>query len=168
MDRIIKDELILDEKEYWTNMHKMLKDEINSHPGSLTTYTPPQLADALGNIKMRDAMLRAFYDDEQTLNNFFTWWNDCSHWFAGDLDEEQKAKVLPLLAGALLLQGRAEEALEAANLSKQYAKKASVQEPSLSNLIVYALNTTGSMNKTEDAIKLWKESLGAVSMDDIF
>jgi hypothetical protein len=168
MDRIIKDEPVDGVTEYWKNMHKMLKDEINSHPGSLTMYTPPQIADALTHIKMRDAMLRTFYDEAETLANFFNWWNDCSHWISGDLDAEQKANVLTLLAGALLLEGRWEDTESALALSIKYAIDNHLTIPHLAVLMGRSMAAGTMMGTKEDIIKLWRKSIGAVSMDEIF
>jgi hypothetical protein len=67
-----------------------------------------------------------------------------------------------------MLRGRTEEAFKAAKLSAEYAEKAGVNPPGLALLILRALTFGGLMGKSEDATELWRKSVGAVSMDEIF
>jgi len=162
------DESLVDDKDYWVNLHSLFKHKINNPTDPTALWTPVQMAVALCNVKLRDAMLRTFFEEEDTLNNFITWWNDNNSYIKSTLTKEQKANLLPLLAGAMLLQKRWEEAETAIKLSISYAKEASILPPSLTNLINYAMAFGKAMNRREDVLKDWRKSIEAVKLEEIF
>jgi len=162
------DESLIDNKEYLVNLHTVFKHKINNPTDQTVEYAPAQMAIAFGHIKMRDAMLRTFFEEEDTLNNFITWWNDNNYLISGGLTPEQKANVLPLLAGALLLQGRWEETEAAIDLSIKYATENNSDVPGLTLLMRRSMYAGTMMGAKQDIIKLWRNSIEAVKLEEIF
>jgi len=162
------DESLIDNKEYLVNLHTLFKHKINNPTDPTALWTPVQMAAGLCNIKMRDAMLRTFFEEEDTLNNFITWWNNNNYLISGGLTPEQKANVLPLLAGALLLQGRWEETEAAIDLSIKYATENNSDVPGLTLLMRRSMYAGTMMGAKQDIIKLWRNSIEAVKLEEIF
>jgi len=172
MDYVLKGKTVLNEDDIKSvddckGLLALLKHEINTLSVTTAIFTPPEIAVILTNVKMRDAMLRTFYEEDQTLKNFITWWNGAGSWLSSDLSKEQKAKVLPLLAGALLLEGRWEDTEAAIDLAIKYASEANVLVPGLAILMRRSMQAGAMMGSKQDIIKLWRESIEQVDMNEV-
>lgn len=150
--------------EHLKDVITILKTEITAH-NQVCTFQ--DIADALSCIKIRDAMLYLFCEEPDTLNAFINWWANNISGIKSHLNDEQKAHMLVVMSGALLLQNLPDGAEEAADNCIVYSQKANMPTPGLARLIKSAIMNTRRLNKPEDAHIVWKDSLKNVSMEEI-
>lgn len=159
---ILKDQL--KDPEYCKQVIDLLKQEIND---SNAWCTIEDVADAVSEIKIRDAMLCVFNQEAHTLTNFINWWAGNQRTLQWNLNEEQKVHMLVLMSGALLLANLPDSAEEAVKVCMGYAQAANMSTPSLALLLQNSINSSKLMGKPEDAHKIWKDSLSNVNLEEI-
>jgi NAD-specific glutamate dehydrogenase len=142
------------------NHFKLLRDTIS-------VYNAPQLvkvadvADVVKCLSIRDAMLYVFNESKPARDAFFTWWNSKNAEIQ-NLSLSDKAPLLCLMSGVLLLDKQYELAKEAAQKAINYDSEYS----NLSSLILTAINQDDKFMSTYGA-DIFSGSISATSFKEV-
>jgi hypothetical protein len=142
------------------NHFKLLRDTIS-------VYNAPQLvkvadmADVIKCLSIRDAMLYVFNESKPARDAFFTWWNSKTTDIQ-NLSPSDKAPLLCLVSGVLLLDKQYELAKEAAEKAINYDE----EYTNLSNLILTAIQMDDKFMSTHGA-DIFSGSITATSFKEV-